>query len=493
MALFARELLTPFLRKEQPSLKRTAQEAADEYWNQYGAEAKTYTDWLNVRKQFRSQAGNIPVVIRGGGRAAMWTAEKILKAVPNAHVALYDEDAVLGGMARRAISSLLPGHAPAKTGALRDAIKLLVHPRLDVVSKTVLSTDRFAGMVRAHDLPIAIDAPGAVPARGAYPYGERVWDIMDMVKNINGPFDEDGHFKNVTLPVSRTPQGRRLPRVSVIGGNTGRDAQVALSLVDTVRDIAETYGVPIEDVNEAAILEHGIVKTRNELHLSKLDDRYIYRRPIGEMAGVKKLFKQTSKLERGDKALAEILTNGILGPDGWQEREGGVFIGSTDLESIEDDGQKIRAHMRNNQSGDREVMDGSTALISTGFTAGEPFRVHTGNGPVGEDVGMKVSGGGDLVSTMKSVTERAPHIIHRLTEVGSAYPTSAYSEWMHALEADQQAAGTVSIDGVHSDPILWTLEHGPKHMTQREFIGFSDVERSEDMQSSLPITQNAEV
>lgn len=469
MAVFARELLTPFLRGPQPSLRRTAQEAADDYWQQYGADAKTYQDWLQARAQFRSQTGNIPVVIRGGGRAAMWTAEKVLKAVPNAHVALYDDDWVLGGKARSAISSFIPGHASAKTGALRDAIKLLVHPRIDVVSKTVLSTDRFAEMVHTHGLPVAIDAPGALPVRGAYPYGERVWDIMNMVESINGPFDEDGHFRRVTLPVSRDPRGRRLPRVSVIGGNTGRDAQVAFSLVDTVRDIADAYGIPIEEVNQAEILEHGIVRTRRELGLAPLDDRYIYRRPIGEMAGVKKLFK--SKLERGNPELADILIKGILGPDGWQDREGGVFVGSTELDAVEDEGHVIRAHLRNNETGATEILDGSLALISTGFKAGEPFRVETQHGQVGHDVGMK-DGSGDLPSTMKSVTEKTPDIIRRLTG-GSVYANSQYRTWVEALQADQQTAGTVNADGVHRDPILWTIEKGPTYMSQRDFIGFA--------------------
>jgi len=489
----ARESLAPFLRGQQPSLKRTAQEAVDEYWQQYGTDAKTYADWLQARKQFRSQTGNIPVVIRGGGRAAMWTAEKILKAVPNAHVALYDDDWVLGGKARTSISSLIPGHAPAKTGALRDAIKLLVHPRLDVVSKTALSTDRFSGMVTVHDLPVAIDAPGAVPVRGDYPYGARVWDIMNMVENINGPFDEDGHFRRVRLPVSRAENGRRLPRISVIGGNTGRDAQIAFSLVDTARDIAEVYGVPIEEVNQAEILERGIVKTRMELGLAPLDDRYIYRRPIGEMSGVKKLFKQTGKLERGDPELARILTEGILGPDGWQAKEGGVFVGSTELDAVEDHGHMIRAHVRNNVTDAREVVDGSLALISTGFKAGEPFKVDTQNGSVGDDVGMKVSGSGDLVSTMKSVSEKTPVVIRRLTEVGSTYPDEHYRAWMQAVEKDQQVAGTVGADGVHGDPILWTIENGPKHMTQRDFIGFNDVESPVEIKSSVPLSQGAEV
>lgn len=479
MAAFVRELLSPFLRGEQPSLKRSAREAVNEYWQSYGNGLTSHGDWLNARAGFRAQTGNIPVPIRGGGRAAMWTAEKILKSVPNAHVVIYDDDVVLGGMARRAISSFIPGHVPAKTGAFRDAMKLVTNPRLDIIPSTSISETAFAGMVTAHKLPVAIDAPGAVPARGAYPYGRRVWDIMDLVKNINGPFDEDGHLGRVEVPESRGPNGRRLPKVSVIGGNTGRDAQVAFSLVDTVRDIAEAFGVPVEEIDQAKILEHGITRTRSELGLSALGDRYIYRRSIGEMSGVKKLFPKTAKLERGNPELAAILENGILGANGWQEKEGGVFLGNTELEFVEDDGAKLRARLRNNVNNATEDVDASLALISTGFTPGKPFRVTTGDGgTAGADVGMKVAGGGDLVSTMQSVNAVVPTIVEDLSKVGSAYPDSAYRAWLAALDNDQRAAGVVDADGVVHDPIAYMIEHGPRHMTDRVFIGFAGQENT---------------
>ncbi|MBI5019525.1 hypothetical protein HZB58_04615 [Candidatus Gottesmanbacteria bacterium] len=485
MAVFGRELLTPFLRGVQPSLRRTPQEAVDEYWSAYGNGINSYGDWLNARESFRAQTGNIPVPIRGGGRAAMWTAEKILKSVPNAHIVLYDDEAVLGGMARRAISSFIPGHVPAKTGAFRDAMKLVTSPRLDIIPNTSISESALVGMAAAHRLPVVIDAPGAVPARGAYPYGERVWDIMDLVKNINRPFDEDGHMGRVQVPVSRSSNGRRLPKISVIGGNTGRDAQVAFSLVDTVRDIAELFGVPVEEINEAKILEHGITKTRSELGLSPLGDRYIYRRSIGEMSGVKKLFPKTAKLERGNPELAAILENGILGVNGWQEKEGGQFLGNTELEFVEDDGAKLRARLRNNVSHTTEDVDASLALISTGFTPGTPFRVTAGEGEtMSVDVGMKVSGGGDLVSTMESVKTVVPAVIERLSAVGGAYPDSVYRTWLTALGEAQHNAGVVGEGGTPKDPIAFMIEHGPRHMTDRVFIGFAEQDSTSQ---SLPV------
>lgn len=474
---FAKEAVAPFLRGSQPSLRRSAQEAVDEFWQQYGGDTKTYTDWLRARNHFRSQIGNIPVVIRGGGRAAMWTAEKILKDIPNAHVVMYDDADVLGGNARRAISPLIPSHAAAKTGSLRDAMKLLMHPRLDVLSNTTLSNEAFERFVRTHTLPVAIDAPGAVPKRGSYPYGKRVWDIMDLVENINKPFDEDGHFRRVNVPVSRSPEGRRLPNVSVIGGNTGRDAQIAFALVHTAQDIADTYKVPIEDVNHAKILEDGIVQTRKALGLAPLDDLYIYWKPIGEMANVKKLFKQTGKLQRGDPELSAILTQGILGPDGWQEKEGGIFLGETELAALEDDGSKVRTQLRHTRLGSTQNVDSSLALISTGFQAGTPFRVQTESGVVGTDVGMKVEGSGDLPATMVSVKASTPDVIQQLTAIGNTYPEAGYRAWVSDVKEQQKKAGMVGADGIHVDPISYTITHGPKNMTERVFIGFVEADQ----------------
>lgn len=119
------------------------------------------------------------------------------------------------------------------------------------------------------------------------------------------------------------------------------------------------------------------------------------------------------------------------------------------------------------------------ALISTGFTLGTPFRVTMGDGePAGADVGMKVAGGGNLVSTMQSVNAVVPQIIERLTSLGSAYPNSAYRTWLAALDKEQRTAGVTSADGVVEDPIAHMIEHGPRHMTDRVFIGFAGQDAS---------------
>ncbi len=407
----------------------------------------------------------------------MFVASDILKKIPNAHVKIYDDDPVLGGMAHRAISSFITGHIPAKTAAVRDGMRLLIHPRVDVIPNTTLTTERFANLVTSYNLPVAVDAPGAVPKRGQYPYGERVWDIMQFVKNVNAPFDRDGHFGQVVLPESYTPRGTRLPIISVVGGNTGRDAHVAFGLVETARDIADKFHIPVEEIDQAQIMEHGIARTRQELGLPPITDEYLYRRPLGEMSGVKKLFPKTGALERGNPALAEILVNGIKQ---WEASEGGMFLGNTELETVTDAGDKISAVLRHNGTDSRRTKEASLALISTGFEPGEPFRVQTVSGTVGTDVGIKVNGGGDLSSTAQSARAVTPEIIARLQETGSGYDPERYRQFLAETADELRATGIGDGEGATPvDPVLRTLTVGPRYLMDKHFVGIAPQDRPE--------------
>ncbi len=472
MSVSRPELLTSIIRKDIPRLSRTPTEAIRDIWQNNSSGDKTYEDWLLAREQFRKRTDVIPVVFRGGGRGTMFTANNILKAVPNAHIFIYEDTDMLGGMALRAISPFIVGHATAKDASTRDAVRLLMNPRVDLLPRTTLSTPDFANIVQRFNLPVAVDGLGALPKRGNYPYGRQVWDIMGLVEAINKPFDEDGHLGRVAMPEGRDEQGNRLPKVSVIGGNTGRDAQIAFGLVDTAFDIAAKYGEPVAAINQAKILEHGIVRTRQELGLPPINDIYMYRRPIREMAGVKKLFNQTGGLERGNPALEEIIENGILGPDGWQAREGGRFIGSTELQSIDTHPDRIEVHLKNNVTQEPSQVDASLALISTGFQEGEPFRVQTARGVVGLDVGIKVNGGGDLPSTMKTSQAISPGIIVTLGDVGDTYPQGDYQAFRAEFEAKQKDVGYVGIEDRAADPVAWTIQKGPRYRMDKELIKF---------------------
>lgn len=470
------ELLRSLVRRPDYRTQRSITDTAADFWQKNANDGVgSYEDWLEARKAFRSQTGNIPVPIRGGGRGMMFVATDILKKIPNAHVKIYDDADVLGGMAHRAISSFITGHIPAKTAAVRDGMRLLMHPRVDVVPNTKLTTQRFADIVTSSEVPVAIDAPGAVPKRGDYPYGNRVWDIMNFVGNVNAPYDNDGHFGNVKLPEAFTPRGSRLPIISVVGGNTGRDAHVAFGLVETARDIATKFGIPIEQIDQVQIMEHGIVRTRQELGLPPILDQYLYRRPLGEMSGVKKLFPKTGNLERGNPELAEILINGIKQ---WEAGEGGMFLGNTELDSVTDNGEKISAVLRHNGTGESRTVDASLALISTGFEAGEPFRVATRNGVVGTDVGIKVTGGGDLASTSKSAREVSTEIIEKLTATGTGYDPEKYRQFLEQTSEELRATGMATGDeAVPVDPVKRTLTVGPRFLLDKHFVGITPEDR----------------
>ncbi len=482
----------PYLRnpEEVSAQWMTIRQAAEAVWARYGKSykdtpVKSYEDWLAAKRNFHEEAGHVEIAIFGGGAGAYIAAARIRAKFKNAHVVIFEKENHMGGMALEAISPFVDDHEQTKISAARTVMQTMMDPGVDVITSFEVKDREIPWMAKQFGFKVMIDARGAEPNHVEHLHydGERVMTISHFLAKVNRPYDRDGHFGNVRLPVTYSASGTAHNAIIVAGGLAGIDALLATELVRTVDDIERKWNIPRHLIDISALLDGGLYKNRTGdqfpklagakpglgfPHMSHAPTEVIYRGELG-MSRIEKLLIKAPDLPREDREMKKLIEAELRRRQGMY---GGYFSGDTAIISQRTDPHSGNLIIGIGRPGSRFGREMATSFVATAV------RYQTRDVVPGTiRIGIGKSGAGDLKVTGDTIKEAMPAIE---AAIAAAQPSNLEQahQFVGMIEGHQTSSGQRWTDSTPVDPIVQFMTRAPESLIAKGFRQKPEVQSS---------------